>query len=604
MSYNFDANAFDVVSQSSTSHFSPDTNICLALVYHKGGVLSPHEVWSLHMNLGNGLSPLTSFDVVAQASPAVPPEIFTVHYNNKTLDLLQVPFQGARIRRNSTKWIVPLYYTEAELEQAAEAGNDLETLVAMKLTFVDYAMLELNSSEAGLDTSRRRRHRQLLQLPAGVEIVVELVSDPSASGITNVIRSLDGDRLNRLMGEIGFVTGKDVPDKYKNLVQNIAQACKQGSNPEAHSYDENELAAEVVWDFFIQPALKPKLEKFLVSKGSKLGAKLGAIGGSAIAPVAGTVLGAAGGAIVGGFLGGKAADYVEEAIKEHIAMPAVEGILRGIGSNLNLPPVCCDEGPPGRYGWFCENVCPVECAVCDRIAGGKECVSPPPYSAPSPPPPPGCRENCHYAGDGMCDDGGPGAEYSFCTMGEDCTDCGTRPEPPPAPPAPPPEVSPSPVPPPAASPPEVVCKDDRAGTFHIRYRSWQAADSTAANSRYCNGRCICSLCNCSPEQQMQVFGGDPNRVLETTMNCDSGFTVKGTSVSATTQCGGSTTGKTYAYTLIGQCYKNAWNGFGMIRLNANSGPNAPYGGPQVWTISTRTIIESVKYEGTEDVVCY
>lgn len=50
-----------------------------------------------------------------------------------------------------------------------------------------------------------------------------------------------------------------------------------------------------------------------------------------------------------------------------------------------------------------------------------------------PPPPPlagRCLETCtlsvHYASDGVCDDGGPGAEFSGCSLGMDCTDCGVR----------------------------------------------------------------------------------------------------------------------------------------------------------------------------------
>jgi hypothetical protein len=60
--------------------------------------------------------------------------------------------------------------------------------------------------------------------------------------------------------------------------------------------------------------------------------------------------------------------------------------------------------------------------------------------APSPPPPPPladqcvavqahlhcCTEMCTYASDGLCDDGGPGSEFSICNHGSDCADCGTR----------------------------------------------------------------------------------------------------------------------------------------------------------------------------------
>lgn len=45
-----------------------------------------------------------------------------------------------------------------------------------------------------------------------------------------------------------------------------------------------------------------------------------------------------------------------------------------------------------------------------------------------------CSESCKYSKDTICDDGGPGAEYTVCEYGTDCTDCGTRSLPPPSPP--------------------------------------------------------------------------------------------------------------------------------------------------------------------------
>ena len=36
-----------------------------------------------------------------------------------------------------------------------------------------------------------------------------------------------------------------------------------------------------------------------------------------------------------------------------------------------------------------------------------------------------CGNNCNYARDGVCDDGGPGAQYTDCFPGDDCEDCGT-----------------------------------------------------------------------------------------------------------------------------------------------------------------------------------
>jgi hypothetical protein len=37
-----------------------------------------------------------------------------------------------------------------------------------------------------------------------------------------------------------------------------------------------------------------------------------------------------------------------------------------------------------------------------------------------------CNDTCSDADDGYCDDGGPYAQYSICSFGSDCSDCGTR----------------------------------------------------------------------------------------------------------------------------------------------------------------------------------
>ena len=46
-----------------------------------------------------------------------------------------------------------------------------------------------------------------------------------------------------------------------------------------------------------------------------------------------------------------------------------------------------------------------------------------------------CEDTCDsFANDGVCDDGGPGADYDICPLGSDCADCGTRIAPAPSPP--------------------------------------------------------------------------------------------------------------------------------------------------------------------------
>eukprot|EP00324_Dicrateria_rotunda_P006288 CAMPEP_0206158282 /NCGR_PEP_ID=MMETSP1474-20131121/4691_1 /ASSEMBLY_ACC=CAM_ASM_001110 /TAXON_ID=97495 /ORGANISM="Imantonia sp., Strain RCC918" /LENGTH=198 /DNA_ID=CAMNT_0053558259 /DNA_START=156 /DNA_END=749 /DNA_ORIENTATION=+ len=37
-----------------------------------------------------------------------------------------------------------------------------------------------------------------------------------------------------------------------------------------------------------------------------------------------------------------------------------------------------------------------------------------------------CSNTCFHAGDSVCDDGGLGSEFSACSLGTDCDDCGTR----------------------------------------------------------------------------------------------------------------------------------------------------------------------------------
>jgi|GEM_PF-2343623 len=65
-----------------------------------------------------------------------------------------------------------------------------------------------------------------------------------------------------------------------------------------------------------------------------------------------------------------------------------------------------------------------------------------------------CSNTCSDANDGVCDDGGDGAQYDGCALGTDCNDCGTRAnstEPDPSPSASP-EGEPSPAGEPSPSP--------------------------------------------------------------------------------------------------------------------------------------------------------
>lgn len=86
----------------------------------------------------------------------------------------------------------------------------------------------------------------------------------------------------------------------------------------------------------------------------------------------------------------------------------------------------CDDGGPGSEWSGC--VLGTDCSDC-----GDRCIPSPPPAPPSPPSPPFsppvcCSEACgtFISDNGICDDGGPGAEYDVCPLGTDCKDCGNR----------------------------------------------------------------------------------------------------------------------------------------------------------------------------------
>lgn len=101
--------------------------------------------------------------------------------------------------------------------------------------------------------------------------------------------------------------------------------------------------------------------------------------------------------------------------RRSLAVPAVEG-------------VCQDGGPgsPAHIFWWKPCDYGTDCDDC----GPRPVLSPsPPPHPPAPPFAPGgtaCSDTCFSAGDGVCDDGGRGAEGDLCGYGTDCADCGER----------------------------------------------------------------------------------------------------------------------------------------------------------------------------------
>jgi hypothetical protein len=81
----------------------------------------------------------------------------------------------------------------------------------------------------------------------------------------------------------------------------------------------------------------------------------------------------------------------------------------------------CDDGGPGAQFDLC--TFGTDCNDC----GARDGTTPPPGGEPEPDPAgTSCSNECPFAGDGACDDGGPGADFDLCALGTDCDDCGQR----------------------------------------------------------------------------------------------------------------------------------------------------------------------------------
>jgi hypothetical protein len=90
-----------------------------------------------------------------------------------------------------------------------------------------------------------------------------------------------------------------------------------------------------------------------------------------------------------------------------------DGVFYGgttyVNADLSLIADCDDENPerfPGAIDYNDDGV-DQDCSGSDYTLGL-------------------CFDDCSYAFDGECDDGGPNATYSVCELGSDCTDCGNR----------------------------------------------------------------------------------------------------------------------------------------------------------------------------------
>jgi len=102
-----------------------------------------------------------------------------------------------------------------------------------------------------------------------------------------------------------------------------------------------------------------------------------------------------------------------------------------------------------------------------------------------------CTNTCIGSGGGSCSDGGPGAEFASCAVGDDCIDCGPRLlyySPPPSPPAPPPPSAPFNLPP--SFP--LACSNN------CTFASDGDCDGTVSPAlpQACHASCCCCCCCC------------------------------------------------------------------------------------------------------------
>ena len=119
--------------------------------------------------------------------------------------------------------------------------------------------------------------------------------------------------------------------------------------------------------------------------------------------------------------------YLSSVVRRLQATPGCSETCGVSGNGL-----CEDGGPDSIYedcglGTDC-----IDCGTRDLASPGThEDVSPPaaPQALSPPLAPPliaGCTETCGHTNNGLCEDGGPDSLYEDCALGTDCQDCGPR----------------------------------------------------------------------------------------------------------------------------------------------------------------------------------
>jgi hypothetical protein len=191
-----------------------------------------------------------------------------------------------------------------------------------------------------------------------------------------------------------------------------------------------------------------------------------------------------------------------------------------------------------------------------------------------------CTNDCGYAGDTVCDDGGPGAQFAqVCNLGTDCSDCGPRVAGPP-PPGRPPSPRAPPPPAPAVYPPAPVgmfyrcdntcsadndntCNDGGPGSeFSCTYQGCTDRCTLGTDCADCGPRLIVMAPPSAPSITPDIVVGFDMRPSECTwsLTCASGYYIPYGVMPQTISNPPFVAGSTCTLTLYSQNCNGWWDG--------------------------------------------
>ena len=103
------------------------------------------------------------------------------------------------------------------------------------------------------------------------------------------------------------------------------------------------------------------------------------------------------------------------------------------GATIFSTPICDDTCPSANDGYCDDGAFGSQYITCDCGTDCTDCGTRTETECPQTTSSSLCNDDCFnstlsydFTSDGICDDGGPGTNFSFCACGNDCSDCGTR----------------------------------------------------------------------------------------------------------------------------------------------------------------------------------